>query len=91
MKTIYSVTGLSKNDFILSTGVEHGQYEKYDAEEIPACSRGNSIKGRCTNLTQWRTEIKLHCSCDPDCYEIFNDCCTDYTKYVNPQCDTIVS
>ena len=50
-KTIYSVTGLSKNDFILSTGVEHGQYEKYDAEEIPTCSRENSITGRDALIT----------------------------------------
>ena len=53
--------------------------------EIPTCTSENSCKGRCTNRTQWQTETKMRCSCDPDCYEVFNDCCTDYTKYCGPQ------
>ena len=53
--------------------------------DIPTCSSENSCQGRCSNQTQWRTEIKLRCSCDPDCYEVFNDCCSDYTKYCGAQ------
>ena len=53
--------------------------------DIPTCSSENSCKGRCSNQTEWRTEIKLRCSCDPDCYEVFNDCCSDYTKYCRAQ------
>ena len=53
--------------------------------DIPTCPNENSCQGRCINHTQWRTEIKLRCSCDPDCYEVFNDCCADYTKYCGAQ------
>ena len=53
--------------------------------DVPTCSSENSCKGRCSNQTEWRTEIKLRCSCDPDCYEVFNDCCSDYTKYCGAQ------
>ena len=52
---------------------------------IPTCSSENSCKGRCSNHTQWQTETKMRCSCDPDCYEVFNDCCSDYTKYCGAQ------
>ena len=52
---------------------------------VPICSSQNSCKGRCTNYTQWQTETKMRCSCDPDCYEVFNDCCSDYTKYCGAQ------
>ena len=47
---------------------------------VPICSSENSCRGRCTNHTQWQTETKIRCSCDPDCYEVFNDCCSDYTN-----------
>ena len=80
-----TLTGLSKKDFIISTGVEFGLYERYDVLEIPICSSENSCKGRCTNQTHWGIEIKLRCSCDPDCYEVFKDCCADYTKYCGAQ------
>ena len=49
------------------------------------CPLENTCKGRCTNVTEWRTEEKIICSCDPDCYEAFNDCCPDYTKYCGAQ------
>ena len=52
---------------------------------IPTCSSENSCKGRCTNYTQLQTETTIRCSCDPDCYEVFNDCCSDYTKYCGAQ------
>ena len=52
---------------------------------IPTCASENSCKGRCSKQTEWRTEIKMRCSCDPDCYEVFNDCCSDYTKYCGVQ------
>ena len=52
---------------------------------VPICSSENSCRGRCTNHTQWQTETKIRCSCDPDCYEVFNDCCSDYTKYCGAQ------
>ena len=70
---------------------ELGEYDVVDNSialcnlDIPTCSSENSCKGRCSNHTQWRTEIKLRCSCDPDCYEVFNDCCADYTKYCRAQ------
>ena len=53
--------------------------------EIPTCSSENSCKGRCSSQTVWQTEVKMRCSCDPDCYEMFNDCCSDYTKYCGAQ------
>ena len=49
------------------------------------CSSDKSCKGRCSNQTQWRTEVNMRCSCDPDCYEVFNDCCSDYVKYCGAQ------
>ena len=52
---------------------------------FPTCSSEKSCKGRCSNQTQWRTETRMRCSCDPDCYEVFNDCCSDYTKYCGAQ------
>ena len=57
--------------------------------DIPTCSSANSCKGRCSNHTEWRTEINMRCSCDPDCYEVFNDCCSDYTKYCGAQKPTV--
>ena len=56
-----------------------------EQSDIPTCSSENSCKGHCTNYTQWQTETKMRCSCDPDCYEVFNDCCSDYTKYCGAQ------
>ena len=73
---------------------ELGQYDVFDNSialcnlekpDIPTCSSEKSCKQRCSNHTEWRTEIKMRCSCDPDCYEVFNDCCTDYTKYCGAQ------
>ena len=45
----------------------------------------NSCKGRCSNQTEWRTKVKMRCSCKPDCYKVFNNCCSDYTKYCRAQ------
>ncbi len=53
--------------------------------DIPTCSSWRSCKGRCSKQTEWRTEVRMRCSCDPDCYEVFNDCCSDYTKYCGAQ------
>ena len=73
---------------------ELGQYDVFnnsialcnlEQPDIPTCSSEKSCKGRCSNHTEWRTEIKMRCSCDPDCYEVFNDCCTDYTTYCGAQ------
>ena len=78
------------------TGIQY-ELEKYDVVNnsialcnleqfnVPTCSSENSCKGRCSNHTQWQTETKMRCSCDPDCYEVFNDCCSDYTKYCGAQ------
>ena len=52
----------------------------------PACCRKKSCSGRCTgNVTEWRSDETLACYCDTACYEIFNDCCSDYTKYCGEQ------
>ena len=51
----------------------------------PTCSKENSCKGRCTNHTEWRTELKLYCYCDPDCYLVFRDCCSDYVRFCGAQ------
>ena len=74
---------------------ELGQYDVFNnsialcnlkkSDIIPTCSSENSCKGRCSNHTEWRNEFKMRCSCDPDCYEVFNDCCADYTKYCGAQ------
>jgi hypothetical protein len=45
------------------------------------CSDEKTCRGRCTNTTEWRTEEKFVCYCDPDCYELFYDCCSDYIKF----------
>ena len=48
----------------------------------PTCEPEKSCVGRCTiNTTEWKTQDKLTCSCDPGCDEVFNDCCADYEKY----------
>ena len=52
--------------------------EKRALSNVPTCSKENSCKGRCTNQTEWHDG---KCYCDPDCYRVFNDCCTDYIKY----------
>ena len=51
------------------------------------CPSEFSCKGRCSKYTDWRTDMynKDSCSCDPDCYEVFHDCCSDYTKYCGAQ------
>lgn len=50
-------------------------------EVYPVCETEKSCLGRCThNRTEWKTDANLACSCDPDCYEVFNDCCADYVK-----------
>ena len=52
----------------------------------PDCSGQKSCLGRCTgNITEWRTDESFTCYCDTACYEIFNDCCADYTKYCGEQ------
>ena len=56
-----------------------------ELSDIPTCSSEHSCKDRCSNQTQWRTEVKIRCSCDPDCYEVFNDCCSDYIEYCRAQ------
>ncbi len=53
--------------------------------DIPTCSSEDSCKSRCSKQTEWRTEVRMRCSCDPDCYEVFNDCCSDYIKYCGTQ------
>ena len=47
----------------------------------------NSCKGRCSNQTEIQTKVKMRCSCKLDCYKVFNNCCSDYTKY----CETQIS
>ena len=42
----------------------------YEHADIPICAGENSYRGRCNKETQWQTETKMRCSCDPDCYEI---------------------
>ena len=42
-------------------------------------SKTKSCKKRCTNKTEWRVEERYFCFCDPDCYKVFKDCCSDYT------------
>ena len=49
------------------------------------CSRDKTCEQRCTNTTEWRTEKKFTCFCDPDCYEVFNDCCSDYVTFCGVQ------
>ena len=56
-----------------------------EQSDIPTCSIEKSCKGRCSNRTDWQTELKMRCSCDPDCHEVFNDCCSDYTMYCGSQ------
>ena len=52
----------------------------------PVCRGGKSCLARCTgNITEWRSDETLSCYCDTACYEIFNDCCSDYTKYCGEQ------
>ena len=57
----------------------------FPRDSFPTCSSEHSCRGRCSKQTEWRTEFKMRCSCDPDCYEVFNDCCSDYTKYCGAQ------
>ena len=52
--------------------------ERFELSNIPTCSKKNSCEGRCTNQTEWGDR---NCYCDPDCYILFNDCCTDNIKY----------
>ena len=58
---------------------------KTDFPTGPICPSWASCKGRCSEHTEWRTDNKLRCSCDPDCYEVFHDCCSDYTKHCGAQ------
>ena len=52
----------------------------------PVCSGYRSCSGRCMgNGTDFRSDENLACYCDTVCYEIFNDCCADYTKYCGVQ------
>jgi hypothetical protein len=52
----------------------------------PVCSGKQSCLARCIgNITEWRSDETLTCYCDTACYEIFNDCCSDYTKYCGEQ------
>ena len=37
------------------------------------------------NGTEFRSDENLACYCDTVCYEIFNDCCTDYAQYCGVQ------
>ena len=87
---IHKNLSLSRKD----TGMlyEFGQYDVFnnsialcDLENSLTCVSEKSCAGRCSNHTEWRTELKMRCSCDPDCYEAFNDCCSDYTKYCGAQ------
>ena len=55
------------------------------------CPSDKSCYGRCSNRTEWRTQTKLTCYCDPDCYEVFNDCCTDYVRFCGAQKPKYVS
>ena len=50
------------------------------------CSHEKTCEGRCMNTTEWRTGNKqFGCFCDPDCYEVFNDCCSDYVTFCGVQ------
>ena len=52
----------------------------------PMCSGQQSCRGRCTgDITKWRTDETLACYCDTGCYEIFNDCCSDFAKFFGVQ------
>ena len=52
----------------------------------PACIGPQSCAGRCTgNMTEFRTDGFSTCYCDSACYEIFHNCCADYTKYCGVQ------
>ena len=55
--------------------------ERSEQSNIPNYSKKNSCEGRCTNHTEWGYR---KCYCDPDCYLVSNDCCTDYIKYCKP-------
>ena len=59
-----------------------GGFATSKLSNIPTCSSDMSCKERCTNHTEWGDRS---CYCDPDCYLVFNDCCTDYIKYCGPQ------
>ena len=59
-----------------------GRFARSKWSNIPTCSSDKSCKGRCMNQTEWRDR---NCYCDPDCYLVFNDCCTDCIKYCGPQ------
>ncbi|XP_046839471.1 uncharacterized protein LOC124433734 isoform X2 [Xenia sp. Carnegie-2017] len=58
---------------------------KTRGSSTPTCSTQMSCKGRCSNKTEWRNIVEMTCSCDPDCHEVFGDCCSDYTKYCGAQ------
>ena len=52
----------------------------------PVCIEPQSCSSRCTgNMTEFRTFGFSTCYCDSACYEIFHDCCADYTKYCGVQ------
>ena len=51
--------------------------ESSEPSNIPTCSKKNSCEGRCMMGV-------VECYCDPDCYLVSNDCCTDYIKYCKP-------
>ena len=82
----HRVTGvvydLGQYDVFTDSGIALCNLNKLD---IPTCEGEKSCKGRCSEDTVWRTETKMQCSCDPGCYEVFNDCCADYTKYCGAQ------
>ena len=69
----YDVTG----DSILLCNLEHFNVSTF--------FNINSCKGRCSNQAELQTEVKMRCSCEPDCYKVFNNCCSDYTKYCGTQ------
>ena len=60
---------------------------KIDFPTGPTCPSEASCQWRCSKHTEteWQTDNEFRCSCDPDCYEVFHDCCSDYTKYCGAQ------
>ena len=61
-------------------------YENRTTSDMPYCGVSTrSCKQRCINTTEWRTESYFSCFCDPDCYEVFNDCCSDYVRFCGVQ------
>ena len=70
---------------------EKQHHETRKIKPPPVCSGKQSCSGRCTGNTKWRNDESLECYCDTACYEIFNDCCSDYKKYCGEQKSSNIS